>query len=410
MIKFIIFLLAITTTTFAQTIVYNSNGTISLVGNTLQKYTIDPNIKFRVSTVSDHSNEDYAGKKLNGMYAYRDSTVTAKVTLQSLSSLLVTGTSFQVFRSADLYLTYDPTKLEYTGLNPDLFGIDTSVIDTSKTTAQVVVPGIVKIHCQVLPKPANGTGYQWNFGGFIWTTGNNRMVAKLNFKVKGDFYYPVNQPTDIKLIEPTVLPDATVLKNFVDAGPILGTNLYGEVRNGINKIAFTASPAYKVNHSLVGPVNPVKVGEEISVAVMVTPATLPQIISAVTTIFTWDNTKLEFMGLDKTGAKASQLSAIREVAIGNINEAAIPKDGNASHGWLSLLGDKSYITSDTLIVKLKFKVLTQFNTTEVSIKTKADLPNLLQIEDTRIYGSLIGGSNVSGLRVNATIKGELYGQ
>ena len=98
MLKFLLSILLVTSSTFAQTIVYNSNGTISLVGNTLQKYTIDPNIKFRVSTVSDHSNEDYAGKKLNGTYAYRDSTITAKVTLQSLSSLLVTGTSFQVFR------------------------------------------------------------------------------------------------------------------------------------------------------------------------------------------------------------------------------------------------------------------------------------------------------------------------
>jgi hypothetical protein len=168
-------------------------------------------------------------------------------------------------------------------------------------------------------------------------------------------------------------------------------------------------PDLKVNLRLSGPSINVKMGDAVPVRILVTPATLPQVIWSVTTMFAWDISKLEFMGLDKTGAKSAVLSAMDMPCATCVNESSIPKDGHAYHNFLSTLGDKTPIDKETLIVTLKFKAVSDFTQTTIEVINKSDprVKNLKALDDTGILGSGLAGANVMGTITNAVIKGIL---
>ena len=90
-----------------------------------------------------------------------------------------------------------------------------------------------------------------------------------------------------------------------------------------------------------------------------------------------------------------------------INEAAIPKDGNAMHNWLCELGDRSYRSGEVLIVTLNFKVLNDFNTTKIDIVKQNDprLVGLWVSDESEPLGSNIPGSSVLGAQNGVTVNG-----
>jgi len=92
-----------------------------------------------------------------------------------------------------------------------------------------------------------------------------------------------------------------------------------------------------------------------------------------------------------------------------VNEAVIPKDGNAWHNWLCQLGDKTYIDKETLIVTLNFKVIAPFDATTVELIEKSDprIAGLFQSDETGILGSDTPGVFVTGAKSNASVYGVL---
>lgn len=393
------------------TIVNNPDGTVSIKGSTVT-YVIDPSRKFSVTVDSNSSTVDYAGKSKLGTPVYMGSLVAVDITSAADPSATVLN-SYQVWRGADLLLSYDPAKLEFVEAKPDTFLGDKNVVDWSSMSGEVVSPGIVRFKVKVMPPPEARTPpaapapFQWNLGGFV-TSGSRRHLAKIWFKVKSDFYFPTSLPTDVKLL-PSATVGSSVLTSSVDGGAVPGTNVIGSLFNSANGITSGPSPSYTVDQVLEGPAAPVKAGDPVNVKVLVRP-TKPQRLSSVTTLFVWDPSKLEFMGLDKTGAKACMSSSIMTGALGGtVNESAVPKDGNAQHIWMCNLGDKSYFEKDTLIVTLKFKAVADFHETKVEPVLTSDprLAGLTTPEETRALGSVVPGASVTLNLAPAVIQGIL---
>ena len=71
-------------------------------------------------------------------------------------------------------------------------------------------------------------------------------------------------------------------------------------------------------------------GDIVPVKILVKNETLPQRISSVCTLFSWDTTKIEFIGINNTGIRPAQSSSMYMPGVGNINESSVPKDGNAA--------------------------------------------------------------------------------
>jgi len=400
--------------TTAPAIVNNPNGTVSINGATVS-YTVDPTRKFRIMTTCNHSTRSFDGKTRSASNVYKDSIVEVSVLISPLPSTLVTGTSYQVWRSADIMFTWDHSKLEFIEAVADPMSTDKFVVDVAKINATVVEPGKLHFHSQALPVPEARTPplkpqyFQWNFGGFLWNAGN-RQIGKLRFRVKSDFHYPTNQPTDIVAVPQLTKSDGTVINSQIDGSPALGSNVIGDIQNNANRITSGPSPAYKVSLSLVPPTTSVKVGDTVPVKIMVKPETFPQVIWSVSTIFSWDPTKLEFMGIDKTGSKASMSSKIdTSAASGTINESAVPKDGNAQHTWLGNLGDKAPIDKETQIVTLNFKAVSDFIDTSVNIIDMTDprMFGAVVLDDTGVLGSCVPGVFVTGNVNHALVKGVL---
>ena len=340
------------------------------------------------------------------------SIVEARVLLQPISKTKVvdgkTVSVWSVFRSCDLVITWDSTKFELLSPTVGGFGYDTTVMNAAKSglvapdqsggVNETALPqdGTLLFHAEALPVPEKRTPaqaplyYQWNFDGYLWAN-SYRLMGTLRFKVKGDFYYPTSQSTDIKIL-PAITVNGVETKTRVDGSPTIGTNVLSETRNAVNQIQFGVGSEYKVSHKLSAPTTKYKVGDTVPVRIVVANETMPQMISSVCTLFSWDRTKLEFMGIDKTGARPSQLNSIWFVPSNPINESAVPKDGNAAHYWLSVLGDKSFIDKENLVVTLNFKVLADFDTTTVSILKKED-PSLDR-KSTRLNSSHVSESRM----------------
>lgn len=410
LIGFVALLLAsVPTSAQTTTIVNNPDGTLSIKSTTSTlSYLVDVNRKFTVRTQCTNSSVDGLGNTQNGTAAYKGSIVEVQVLEMPIASTITPAPSngiFQIWRSTDLVFTYDSTKLELIEAVPDSFSTDKGVVDTTKISVTKPAPGVAVFHSQCLPAPELRTPkmtaqpFQWNLGGFVWSNGF-RNVGKLRFKVLTDFYYPTQSPTDIKIL-PELSINGTVVKSMVDGGAAAGTNVIGTIQNGASGIKSGPSPDYKFNLALQAPTAPVAVGDNVDVKILITPSSLPQILSFVSTVFAWDKTKLEFIGIDKTGAKSSMMSSIDMVCPSCVNEAAVPKDGTAHHNFLNLLGDKTPIAAQTLIVTLKFKAIANFSTTKVEVINSTDPRVVGQsiLDDTGIAGGGIGTIT------NATITG-----
>jgi len=396
---------------FAQTtIVNNPDGTLTIKSNTSTlTYLVDVNRKFTVRTSCNNATIDYNSTK-NGTTAYKGSIVEVQVlempNPSTITPVPVNG-FFQIWRSTDLVFTYDSTKLELIEAVPDAFSTDKSVVDITKISVTKPATGVAVFHSQCLPAPELRTPklaaqpFQWNLGGFVWSNGF-RNVGKLRFKVLTDFYYPTQSSTDIKIL-PELNINGTVVKSVVDGGAAAGTNVIGPIQNGASGIKFGPSPDYKFDLSLVGPTNQVGLGDTVNVKIMISPSTLPQILSYVATTFAWDKTKLEFMGIDKTGARAATMSSLDWVCPTCVNEASIPKDGTGFHNFLNQLGDKTPVAAPSLIVTLKFRVIADFSETTIEVINKTDprVAGLNILDDTGIAGGGIGKIT------NAVIKGSL---
>ena len=389
--------------------VNNSNGTVIIQGTTLTNYTVDPARKFRVITTCNQATVSYNGSVQNGTAAPKDSVVEVNIINIPLASTITPVPApygfFQVWRSSDLVFTYDSTKLELIEGVADSFSTDATVVDVGKISVNRIASGVGVFHSQCLPAPELRTPklaaqpWTWNFGGYVWGNGN-RNIGKLRFKVISDFYYPVQQPTDIKIVPETTV-NGTVVKSVIDGSAVLGTNMLGDIQNNALQIKSGPSASYRFDLALQGPTTPVAVGADVDVKILVTPTTLPQALSSVSTVFAWDKTKLEFMGISTTGAKASSMSSIDMVCPTCVNEAAVPKDGTAHHNFLNLVGDRTPISSRTLIVTLKFKAIANFTTTTVEVINKMDprVAGQSILDDT---GIIFGGINTI---TNATITG-----
>jgi len=407
------------------------DGTIQLVpvppATVYTPYYIDPSMNYRVLLESQWSNQDWDGRKKNGTIAKKDDIIDVRILAQPISKTkIVDGKTVQlwsVFRGGDFILTWDSTKFE---LLPPLvggFGYDTSVMNPAKSgivapeqsggVNEVALPqdGTVLFHAEALPVPEKRNParppqyYQWNFDGFLWNA-PYRLLGTLRFKVKGDFYYPTSQNTDIKIV-PSLIVNGVETKTRIDGSPTIGTNVLTETRNAANAIQFGVGPGYKVSHTLSAPTTKFKVGDIVPVKVLVKNETLPQRISSVCTLFSWDTTKIEFIGINNTGIRPAQSSSMYMPGVGNINESSVPKDGNAAHTWLSLLGDKTFIDKENLIVTLNFRVVSDFTTTTVSMLKQNDpsLAGLFVIDECGVLGSSVPGVFVTGQQTNAVING-----
>lgn len=416
-IVFVLFL-CLDAVSFAQTppsVVNNPNGTVSLVSGTIN-YTFDSKRKFRVATSCNNSTLNWGGANQNGTKVYMDSFVDVDFLITPLDSTILpvpaNGFFYQVWRSADILFSWDASKFQLVGAvsSPQT---DTAVVDVSKISTTLLAPGVLNLHSQCLPAPQNRVPAQnaqyfaWNFGGFVWANGS-RNIGRLRFKVISDFYFPASpvQLTSMFALPTFTKIDGTLTKTKVDGGVVANDDVI-EIRNSVNNIKSGPSPAYKVDLSLAGPVTQVTVGETFSVKLLVKPATIAQSVLFVSTLFAWDKTKLEFMGIDKVGAKASQVSEIDLVNPTAVNEAAIPKDGTAHHNWLTQLGNDSLGSAEFLVVTLKFKAVANFTETTVEVIKKSDprLVGVSVLDDTGIGGSCVPGVSVTGVLKNAVVRG-----
>jgi len=416
--------------------VVQPDGTIQLVpvppAYVLTPYYIDPSMTYRILLESQWSNKDWDGKNKNGTVAKKGDTVEVRILAQPISKTKVvdgkTVSMWSIFRGGDFIVSWDSNIFELLPPAVGGFGYDTTVMNGAKSglvapelsggVNESALPqdGTLLFHAEALPVPEKRIPalkpmyYQWNFDGYMWANAF-RLMGTLRFKVKGDFYYPTSQLTDIKIL-PSVTVNGVETKTKIDGSPTIGTNVLSETRNGVNAIKFGVGAEYKVSHTLSAPTTKFKVGDIVPVKVLIKNETKPQSISSVFTIFGWDKTKIEFMGIDKTGARPSQSSYIGGIAATSINEATIPKDGNAAHTWLSVLGDKTFIDKENLIVTLNFKVIAPFDTTTVYMMNKNDssLTGLFVSDECGIIGSRLAGSFVTGTQSNAVIKGVLNGQ
>jgi hypothetical protein len=412
------------------TAVPQADGTIQLVpppgATVIVPYFIDPTMAYQVKVESNSATKDWDGKARNGQVAVKGSVVEVSILAMPVAKTKVvdgkTVAMWSIFRSADLVVTWDNTKLELLPVSAPGFGFDPAVFNAAKigfpassplNEAALPADGNALFHAEVLPAPQDRTPalkplyYQWNLNGYMWSSAY-RLLGKLQFRVKGDFYYPTRLTTDVKVV-PALTVGGVEHKSKVDGSPTVGTNILGEVRSGANGITFGPGPEHKVSHRLSAQTTKYKVGDTVPVQVLVKNEAGPQVISSVYTIFGWDPAKLEFMGIDKTGARASTMSAVGWPGAGTVNEVAVPKDGNAAHTWLALLGDKSFIDKENLIVTLNFKVVADFSTTEVKLLVNSDpsLAGLTIIDDCGILGSSLAGSFVTGARSGAVVNGVL---
>lgn len=409
------------------------DGTIQLVpvapAFVYTPYFIDPAIKYRLFLQSGWAQKAWNGGIKNGQYGYRGEVITAEIMAMPLTppplDLIVRGSpmkvyKWSVYRSADVVVQYDHTRLELlpppTTPSGNGAAFDAAVMDATRTTHTALGEGLVLFHAEALKAPELRTPplkplyYQWNFDGYLWQ-GGYRLLGRLQFRVKDDYYLPTwgSQKSFIRLLPSTIHQGATVTTK-VDGSPTVGTNVLGETRSEGEGIMFGVPNTYKVAHYLSAPTTKFKVGDTVPVRIMVKPETKPQLLSSVATIFKWDNTLLELVGIDRTGALPSMENGFPLVGPTSVNEAALPKDGNAMHTWLCVLGSRNYLDRESLIVTLNFKVLGDFTSTAIDIIPKRDDPRLIGLwvsDDSMPLGSSVPGSSVLGAQSGVAINGTL---
>jgi hypothetical protein len=410
------------------------DGTVLLQyprGTTAFPYIVAPDRCFSLSIHSSQATENAVGKTINGSKCWMGSIVEAEIMVNGeFPMTIVNGmiqpspatSQYQIFRSADIIVTWDHTRLKLLDFTAHPFLTDKTVFDISKAgftamelsggvnEAPVPSDGTAMIHAEVKAAPspmARSDYYKWLYGGFLWQGNGRRCLGRLRFVVVSDFHYPVQQTTDIKIAPSVVVADGTVAVSRIDGSMESGRNMIGSISNAANKIMSAPSPAYKVGLWLIPPSEPVDAGETFEVSVMANPETLPQYISSVNLPFAWDTNHLEFVGVNTFGAKPSMSNGIDFICPTCINESGIPKDGTANLNWLCRLGDKNPIDRVTLIAKLKFKCVVPFQQTTIEILKDGDvrLSQTKVLNKMGILGSCVAGSYVTGEVKNAIVSG-----
>jgi hypothetical protein len=185
-------------------------------------------------------------------------------------------------------------------------------------------------------------------------------------------------------------------------------------------------PNAKINLTMVSLANqPVQVGDTFGVQIRMHAATTDQRYQVADIVFGWDNTKLEFLGVDHTGshpyiwvgpsglpcvedengeAIADPLcSGLRDFYL--VNEAMPPADGNAIYFGYGELGQVFTVTNaEVNIVRLRFKAIDSFTSTEVFFIPEL-LANPLVAAKTIVYGGYIPGLSVTGTLTGAVVTG-----
>lgn len=401
------------------------DGTIQLVpvppATVYTPYFIDPTIGYQLYLSCDWANKTWNGNNRFGQIAHKGQIITADLMAMPITKTKVvngkTVAMFSIYRSSDVVVQYDHTRLELLPVDTTAFGpaFDKNVMDATKVQQTMLSDGVFLFHSEALKAPEQRTPpqrpmyYQWNFDGYMWQ-GGYRLLGKIRFLVKDDFYLPVwgQQRAFIRTL-PTTISQGNTITTKIDGSPTIGKNVLTETRNQGEQIMFGVPADYKVAHYLKAPATKFKVGDTVAVQIMIKPETKPQLLSSVCTNFVWDTNILEFMGLNKTGAPPSMENALPMPGPGNINEVAIPKDGNASHNWLSQLGNRTFYDKETLIVTLNFKVVVDFNTTKIEIAKQND-PRFIGLwvsDESMPIGSSIPGMSILGAQNGAVINGIL---
>lgn len=403
------------------------DGTIQLVpvppAFVYTPYFIDPTIQWQLYLTSQWTNKGWDGRPKNGLYAYKNEIINVDILAMPYSkSKIIDGKTvylWSVYRSADAVIQYDHTRLELLPLETTAAaqgnGFDPAVMDASKSKYTVLGDGLIVYHAEALKAPQLRTPalkpqyYQWNFDGYMWQ-GAYRKLGQLKFKVKDDYYLPSwgAQKTYVRLL-PFTLHQGTTITTKIDGGPTVGTNVLKDTRSECEDVLFGIPPEYKVAHYLTAPTTKFTVGDTVKVQIKVKPETKPQLVWSVATNIIWDPATLELMGLDTTGCAPYMENKFGMPGAGSINESAFPKDGNAFHNWYNQLGNRKYFETETLIVTINFKVLSDFNTTKVEIVKKNDprLVGLTVWEESQPLGSTIPGVSVLGAQSGVTINGVL---
>lgn len=117
----------------------------------------------------------------------------------------------------------------------------------------------------------------------------------------------------------------------------------------------------------------------------------PQLTIAADIVFGWDNTKLQFLGIDNTGGASVMSSYLPERQ--PLNEALIPQDGNGFYQMLGNLGEPLPVSpSGTLMTTFKFKSLSTSGVATFSILPSAGDP----ARYTRVLDGTVPNLTVTG--------------
>lgn len=150
-------------------------------------------------------------------------------------------------------------------------------------------------------------------------------------------------------------------------------------------------------------ITPAVIGQTVDVQVLIHAPEQIRITSC-DLVFGWDNTKLEFVGIDNANNLEALVSFLPQ---GNwdyygINETLPPADGNGLYFWLApLTGIPVYITAEpSLLTTLRFKVLPNYTPTSVNILPEFTVNHTAE---TVIYGSDIPGMNITGTLTDAVV-------
>jgi hypothetical protein len=403
------------------------DGTIQLVpvppATVYTPYYIDPTMQYQLYSTSQWTNKSWDGRNKNGTTALKDQIITVDIlAMPYAKTKIVDGKTvymFSIYRSTDAVIQYDHTRLELLPLETTAAaqgnGFDPAVMDVTKSKITTLGDGLALFHGEVLKAPELRTPalkplyYQWNFDGYMWSSAY-RKLGMLKFRVNDDYYLPTwgFQKSFVRLL-PSVTVGTNTFTTKVDGSPTVGTNVLKDIRTECEDIIFGAPPTYKVAHYLTAPATKFKAGDTVPVKIMVKPETKPQYLASVTTNFIWDNTVLELVSIDKTGAPPGMQNGFFLLGPTAINEIAIPKDGNAMHTWLSQLGDRSYRSGEVLIVTLNFKVLNDFTATKIDIVKQNDprLVGLWVSDESQPLGSNIPGSSILGAQNGVFLNGVL---
>lgn len=130
---------------------------------------------------------------------------------------------------------------------------------------------------------------------------------------------------------------------------------------------------------------------ELEVAVVIYPENGPVCrIIAADMLFTWDPTKLEFIDCNNAGGLPTTLAEIPSGKNGEyfgINEAIPPADGDALFRFYGLLGVVQNITEPTLMTRLRFRPIGQFDGSPVMVVDQLPSPLLPDyVAETEILG------------------------